>query len=61
MFVHLWLRKVTFPVCSINRYNGRHTGDLLSIDDDDDDEGNELLLAYRVTSGCVAKSPCVGL
>lgn len=44
MFVHLWLRKGTFPVCSMNRYNGRHTGDLLSIDDDDgDDKGNELI------------------
>ena len=34
----------------MNRYNGRHTGDLLSIDDDhdDDDEGiMNLLLAYQ--------------
>ena len=42
MFVHLWLRKGTFPVCSMNKYNGMHSGDLLSIDDDDDDEGNYL-------------------
>ena len=48
MFVHLWLRKGTFPVCSMNRYNGRHTGDQLSIDDDNDDEGiMNLLLAYQ--------------
>ena len=31
-------------MCSMNRYNGRHTGDLLPIDDDDDgDKGNELI------------------
>ena len=53
MFLHLWLRKGTFPVCNMNRYNGRHTGDLLPIDDDDDDdEGNELITCIPVHGPC---------